>query len=51
MNVSVSSTKAKVRNPQKLAEVLDSYVWEGVKFRLDEEGKLEVVTDKSVRKK
>jgi hypothetical protein len=38
MSVDVTSTKARVRDPERVREVLDSYAWEGVEFKLREEG-------------
>jgi hypothetical protein len=38
MSATVTSTKAKVRDPQKVRETLDSYHLEGVEFDLRQEG-------------
>jgi hypothetical protein len=38
MSASVTSTKAKVRDPQKVREILDRYELEGVEFDLRQEG-------------
>jgi hypothetical protein len=38
MSVTVTSTKAKVRDPERVREVLDSYEWEGVEIKLQQEG-------------
>jgi hypothetical protein len=37
MSVIVTSTKAKVRDPEGVRKVLSSYVWEGVEIKLQEE--------------
>ena len=38
MSVTVTSTKAKVRDPERVREVLESHEWEGVEIKLQEEG-------------
>ena len=37
MSATVTSTKAKVRDPERVREVLESYEWEGVEIKLQEE--------------
>jgi hypothetical protein len=38
MSVKLNSTKAKVRDPEKVREILDSYEWQGMEIELQDEG-------------
>jgi hypothetical protein len=38
MSVELTSTNAKVNDPQRVRKILDSYAWRGVEIELHEEG-------------